>query len=106
MASDPPIEIVNNRQAGRLEAHLGEEVAFSEYRITRGGVVFPHTVVPKAFEGKGVGSALVKEGLRFAAELKLKVIPLCSFFAGYIARHPEYLDQVHPRYRDRVGAED
>jgi predicted GNAT family acetyltransferase len=98
------IEITNNKAASRLEAHLGEEVAFAEYRKTRGGMVFPHTVVPKAFEGRGVGSALVKAGLEFAREEGLPVIPLCSFFAGWIARHPEHWDEVHPRYRDRVSA--
>jgi predicted GNAT family acetyltransferase len=34
----------------------------------------------------------------------LKVIPLCPFFAAYLAKHPEHWDQVDPRYRDRVGA--
>ena len=98
------MEITNNEKAGRLEVELDGEVAFAEYRITRGGIVFPHTVVPEAFEGRGIGSALVREGLKFAREKKLKVIPLCSFFAGYIARHPEFIDQVHPRYLDRVKA--
>lgn len=97
-------EITNDKKAHRLEVKLDGETAFAEYRITRGGIVFPHTVVPEAFRGRGVASALVVEGLKFARELKLKVIPLCSFFAGYIARHPEFADQVHPRYRDRVEA--
>lgn len=98
-----PIEVTNNKLASRLEVALDGETAFAEYRKTRGGMVFPHTVVPKAFEGKGVGSALVKAGLAFAKEEKLPVIPLCSFFAGWLARHPEHWDEVHPRYRDRVS---
>ena len=98
------LEVTNNEKAGRLEVALNGETAFAEYRITRGGIVFPHTVVPEAFEGRGIGSALVREGLKMAREKKLKVIPLCSFFAGYIARHPEFIDQVHPRYLDRVKA--
>ena len=98
------MEITNNEKAGRLEVELDGEVAFAEYRITRGGIVFPHTVVPEAFEGRGIGSALVREGLKMAREKKLKVIPLCSFVAGYIVRHPEFIDDVHPRYRDRVKA--
>lgn len=99
-----PIEVTNNAAASRLEVRLGDDVAFAEYRKTRGGMVFPHTVVPKAFEGRGVGSALVKAGLKFAKDEGLPVIPLCSFFAGWLARHPEHWDEVHPRYRDRVGA--
>jgi predicted GNAT family acetyltransferase len=98
------IEVTDNPQASRLEAHLGEETAFAEYRRRPDGMVFPHTVVPKAFEGKGVGSALVKAGLQMARDEGLKVIPLCSFFAGWLARHPEHWDEVHPKYRDRVGA--
>ena len=97
-------EVTNNEKASRLEVDLDGETAFAEYRITRGGIVFPHTVVPEAFRGRGVGGALVREGLALARELKLKVIPLCSFFAGYIARHPEFMDQVHPRYLDKVKA--
>lgn len=97
------IEVTNNEQAGRFEVKLDGETAFAEYQLKRdGSIVFPHTVVPEAFEGQGIGSALVKHGLAHAREQGLKVIPLCSFFAGYIARHPEYLDLVHPRFHDRV----
>jgi uncharacterized protein len=98
------IEVTDNPEASRLEVRLGDDVAFAEYQRARGGMVFPHTVVPKAFEGKGVGSALVKAGLRMAGAEGLKVIPLCPFFAAYLAKHPEHWDQVDPRYRDRVGA--
>lgn len=96
------IEVIDNKEASRLEARLGDEVAFAEYHRGRGGITFPHTVVPPAFEGRGVGSALVKAGLKMAKDEGLKVIPLCSFFADWIARHPEHIDEVHPRYRDRV----
>jgi predicted GNAT family acetyltransferase len=100
----PAIEVTNDRKAHRLEVKLDGEEAFAEYRITRGGIVFPHTLVPEAFRGRGVASAIAREGLKFAGELELKVIPLCDFFAGYIARHPEHKGQVHPRYLDRVEA--
>lgn len=96
------IDVVNNRDAGRFEVTLDGEQAIADYRITRGGIVFSHTETPDAFRGRGVAGALAREGLKFARELDLKVIPLCSFFAGYIASHPEHMDQVHPRYLDRV----
>ena len=104
MPAAEPIDVTNNEKASRFEVALDGETAFADYRITRGGIVFPHTVVPDAFEGRGIGSALVRAGLEFARGKKLKVIPLCSFFAGYIALHPEYMELVHPRYRDRVKA--
>lgn len=94
--------VANNPDTHRLEVRLGGETAFAEYRITRGGIIFPHTVVPKAFEGQGIGGALVKAGLALAKEKGLKVIPTCSFFAGWLKRHPEYRDQVHPKWRDKA----
>ncbi|MGE5502473.1 MAG: GNAT family N-acetyltransferase [Ignavibacteriales bacterium] len=103
MPADQP-SVTNNRADHRLEINLDGETAFAEYRKTRGGIVFPHTVVPKAFEGRGFGSALVKAGLEFAKEEGLPVIPTCSFFVGWLARHPEHWDKVHPRYRDKVSA--
>ena len=97
-------DVTNNEKAGRFEVELDGDTAFAEYELKRdGSIVFPHTVVPDAFEGRGIGSALVKAGLAYAREKKLKVIPLCSFFAGYIARHEEHQELVHPKYRDRVG---
>jgi hypothetical protein len=45
------IEVTDNPEASRLEVRLGDDVAFAEYQRARGGMVFPHTVVPKAFEG-------------------------------------------------------
>jgi predicted GNAT family acetyltransferase len=92
-------EVIDNPAAGRFEVRLNGEVAFAEYRQKDGYILFPHTVVPPAFEGKGVGGALVRHALAVAREQGQKIMPACSFFAAYIARHPEYQDLVHPDYR-------
>jgi predicted GNAT family acetyltransferase len=92
-------QVTNNKAANRFEVKLDGETAYAEYRLAKDRITFPHTVVPEAFEGRGIGSALVKAGLAYAKEEGLKVLPLCSFFAGYIERHPEYQDLVHPDYQ-------
>lgn len=97
------IEVVRNAAAGRFEVRLDGALAYAEYRDLQSGVLFPHTEVPTAFEGRGVGSALVRAGLAYAREKGAKVIPVCTFFAGYIARHPEHHDLVHPDYRKALG---
>jgi predicted GNAT family acetyltransferase len=96
---DQTPHVTNNKAAGRFEVELDGETAYAKYRLGDDRITFPHTVVPEAFEGRGIGSALVKAGLAYAREEGLKVLPLCSFFAGYIERHPEYQDLVHPDYR-------
>ena len=98
-----PLDILMNEATHRFEATLGGETAFTEYVIHNGAMVLPHTVVPPAFEGRGVGSALAKAALGYARQHGLKVKPSCPFIAGYIGKHPEYADLVHPDFRERLG---
>jgi len=97
------IAVVNNEAARRFEARLGEEVAFTEYRLRNGAMILPHTVVPDAFSGKGVGSQLAKAALGYAREQGLEVVPTCPFIAGYITKHPEWHDLVQADFRARLG---
>lgn len=100
MADNDDLTVSNNTAASRLEIRLGDEVAFAEYRLEPDAVVFPHTVVPDAFSGKGVGGKLVQAGLAFAKEKGLLVKPTCPFFHAYIAKRPELHELVHPSMRD------
>ena len=92
-----------NTATSRFEVTLGGDVAFAEYRLHPDHLTLPHTVVPPAFEGKGVGSALAKAALGYAREHGLKVKPLCPFIAGYISKHPEWADIVDPKFREKLG---
>jgi uncharacterized protein len=96
-------EVIRNEKTGRFEITLEGETAFAEFRLTEGGIILPHTVVPAAFEGRGVGSQLARAALGYAREQGLAVIPLCPFIAAYIQKHPEYQDLVHPLERARLG---
>ena len=103
---DADFEVINNEAGGRFEVHLDGATAYAEYRLLETGILFPHTEVPSAFEGRGVGGALVRHAMAFARERGQKVIPVCTFFAGYIARHAEFHDLVHPQYRKALGLQD
>jgi len=94
--TDLPDVVRTERQ---FEIRLGDDVAFAEYRLEPDAIVFPHTVVPKAFAGQGVGGRLVEAGLAFARERKLWVKPKCEFFHAYIAKRPELHALVHPDMR-------
>ena len=101
MAETPPV--VMNEETHRFEAHLGDETAFTEYVLHNGALVLPHTVVPPAFEGRGVGSALAQAALGYARDHGLKVKPVCPFIAGYIQKHPEQQDLLAQEFRERLG---
>jgi predicted GNAT family acetyltransferase len=98
-----PLDVVMNEATHRFEVRIGDDVAFAEYRLSPDHITLPHTVVPDAFAGKGVGGALARAALGYAREHRLSVKPTCSFMAGYITKHPEYHDLVHPDFRERLG---
>lgn len=86
--------VVENREKNRFEIDLGDAIAIADYIERNGVIIFTHTEVPIAYEGKGVGSLLVQSALDRAREKGLRVHPLCPFFRSWIDRHPEYNDLV------------
>jgi predicted GNAT family acetyltransferase len=95
-------EIANNTAMSQFELFTEGKTTVLQYRIQPGRIVFLHTEVPKEFEGKGIGSKLVRVGLKFASEQGLRVVPQCAFVAAYIRRHREFAGLVPPEYRSRV----
>lgn len=83
--------VTNNKQKHRFEMATGEgETAFIQYTETGEGVLaLTHTEVPEEFEGQGIGGALVKGTFEIVEAEGLKIVPLCSFVAAYLQRHPE-----------------
>ncbi|WP_439574703.1 GNAT family N-acetyltransferase [Phreatobacter sp.] len=97
------VTVTDNPDAQRFEAVIDGHTAFAEYRLIKGAIMFTHTEVPQALGGRGIGSALVKAGLKAARERELKVMPVCPFFSAYFGKHPEERDLLHPSYRIALG---
>ena len=72
---------------GRYELAVDGHVAFAEYRIEDGRMIFPHTKVPPALEGRGVGTRLVKAALADARARGFEIVPDCSFVAACVRRY-------------------
>lgn len=97
MTAMTDIQIKDNAEQHRYEAFIGTELAgYCEYNLLTDAILFSHTEVLEAHEGKGVGSALAKHVLDAARRNALHVIPVCQFIAGYIRKHREYADLVRP----------
>ncbi|MEV2238176.1 GNAT family N-acetyltransferase [Micromonospora sp. NPDC049891] len=92
-------------EANQYEARLEGEskvAGVAQYIRTTELIAFVHTEVSPEYEGRGVGAALARAGLDEARAAGLLVLPTCPFFAGWIARHPEYQDLVY-QSRSRVS---
>jgi predicted GNAT family acetyltransferase len=101
----PHIEVRDEPSRHRYEVVVdGEPAGFTAYRLETGRVTFLHTEIGDRFEGQGVGSSLARSVLDDARRRGLLVAPVCPFIAGYIGRHPEYLDLVPEE--DRVWVPD
>ncbi len=84
------LNVIHNTELNRFEVHLDAHIAELNYRLSGNTIIFTHTGVPTALEGRGIGSLLVKTGLEYAKNNNLKVQTLCWFVAGYVQRHTEY----------------
>ena len=89
-----PGPVRDNPARNRFEMDVDGDLAIANYRLSPGVVVITHTEVPDEVSGRGYGSTLVRGMLDQLRGRGVKVVPQCSFVAGFIRRHPDYKDMV------------
>ena len=88
------LTVRDNAEQSRYEAldEAGVVAGFARYARSEGQIEFVHTEVDDAFEGRGVGSTLVRAALDNVRTTDLRVVASCQFVKQWIARHPDYQD--------------
>ena len=89
VADDP----TRNRYVVRVD---GQDAGFAAYELKGDRIVFTHTEIDDAYEGRGLGSRLASGALDDVRGRDVGVVARCPFIARYIERHPEYADLVRP----------
>lgn len=84
--------VTHQPETEQFELPTEEGPAVLRYKSRDGVLDFQHTVVPKAVERRGYGSALVHAALAHARATGAKVVPTCPFVRAYMDDHPEYAD--------------
>lgn len=79
----------DNPALSRFELGEGDALAVAHYRIADGAMIFTHTEVPRHLRGQGVATRLIAGALDAVRARGLRIVPLCSFVADYLERHPE-----------------
>ncbi|WP_067481597.1 GNAT family N-acetyltransferase [Actinomadura hibisca] len=88
-------KVTDNADQSRYEIRVdGELAGFAEYETEGDTLVFTHTEVDSAYEGKGVGGALARGALDDVRAKGAKAVPQCPFIKGWIDKHPDYQDLV------------
>ena len=88
LAGDPAE--ASDESTGR-ESELGAVIAYLSYDLTDDSILLTSTVTVKKYQGFGIAGELVRTALNeIRAGGQYSVIPLCSYVAHFIEKHPEY----------------
>jgi predicted GNAT family acetyltransferase len=90
------VEVRDNPAQQQFEAYVdGKPAGFSQYELEDGAITIMHTEVDDAYEGHGVGSALVRRMLdRIRADGELEIVVICPFVNAWLRRHPDYQELI------------
>ncbi len=72
----------------------GETVGLIEYRRDGDVLDLLHTEVLPAGQGKGIGTALVRQVLDDVRAHGNQIVPSCPFVARFVEEHADYVDLV------------
>ena len=86
------LEITNNESERRFEVRINGLLSKLDYIQDEDTFVITHVGVQPELRGQGVAGILTQAGLEFAKAKSLRVIPMCSYAAAYIRRHPQYAE--------------
>jgi len=79
-----------NDEEQRFELEQEGITAYITFDIIDGKWHLPHTIVPKALGGKGVGTKLVKLSLDYLKDRNIEYVPICTFITAFISKNTEY----------------
>ncbi len=83
-------KITHHPDRNRFETEVDGFTGYVEYELDGDDLYLTHTVVDSPIEGRGVGSALVKNCFEYARQHQLNVVPVCAYSVVWVKRHPEY----------------
>ena len=86
------LEVTHNPAENRFETWIDGHLSKLDYIQEGSDFVITHVGVYPELRGQGVAGRIVQVGLEYAKAHSLRVVPMCSYAAAYIRRHPEYAE--------------
>ena len=86
------IKVIHNPGENRFEAIIDGKLSKLDYVQNGVNFIITHVGVHPSLRGQGVAGRIVRVGLEYADKNSFRVVPMCSYAAAYIRRHPEYAE--------------
>jgi uncharacterized protein len=86
------LEVIHNPGESRFETWIDGNLSKLDYMQDEKNFVITHVGVHPSLRGQGVAGRIVEVSLAYAQEKELRVVPMCSYAAAFIRRHPEYAE--------------
>ena len=90
------LEVAHNPAESRFETWIEGVLCKLDYIQDGDTFVITHVGVHPELRGQGIAGKIVQVSLEYAIGKSLRVIPMCSYAAAYIRRHPQYSDLIKP----------
>lgn len=88
-----PDEVIHDETNQKFYIKHPDDESYLKYNLENNNTIdFLSTFVPHKYRNKGLASKIVIEGLNYARNRNLKVIPTCSFTRDLIASNDEFKD--------------
>lgn len=84
--------VVDNPERSQYELAVDGQIVFARYRRKDNVVSILHVEAPVALRGSGASGRLMQGIMELARAKQDKLIPLCSYAAAWMQRHPENAD--------------
>ncbi|MEK9967687.1 MAG: GNAT family N-acetyltransferase [Ferrovibrio sp.] len=85
-------DVTDNIAKHQYELPVEGETVFARYRRHDGVVSILHVEAPVALRGTGAAGRLMQGIVALTRQKNEKLVPLCSYAAAWMRRHPESAD--------------
>lgn len=111
MDQEPTITVRANTERRRYELVDGDRVIGKAHWLAfeaapHSELIFFHTTVNEDYGGQGLAARLARFALEDTIAAGVSVVSVCTYFASYVRKHPEFLEHTAPIRPEHLAAVD